>query len=67
MAEELNRRWELEDLDTSAPFVLAPLVDPRFKLLELLNETDKRLIKTEIVKQMNDFQVQSIWTLRVLR
>ena len=34
VAKELNRRWELEDLDTSAPFVLAPLVDPRFKLLE---------------------------------
>ena len=49
MTEELNRRWELKDLDTSAPFVLAPLVDPRFKLLESLNETDKRLIKTEIV------------------
>ena len=55
VVEELNRRWELEDLDTSVPFVLAPLVDPRFKLLESLNETDKRLIKTEIVKQMNKF------------
>lgn len=55
VAEELTRRWELEDLDTSTPFVLAPLVDPRFKLLELLNERDKILIKAEIVKQMNDF------------
>ena len=55
VAEEPNRRWELEDLNTSAPFELAPLVDPRFKLFESLNETDKRLIKTEIVKQMNDF------------
>ena len=55
VAEELNRRWKLEHLDTSTPFVLAPLVDPRFKLLESLNETDKRLIKTEIVKQMNNF------------
>ena len=55
MADELNRRWELEDLDTNAPFVLALLVNPRFKLLESLNETVKRLIKTEIVKQMNDF------------
>ena len=55
VAKELNRRWEFKDLDSSAPFVLAPLVDPRFKLLESLNETDKRLIKTEIVKQMNDF------------
>lgn len=55
VAEELTKRWELENLDTSTPFVLAPLVDPRFKLLESLNETDKQLIKTEIVKQMNDF------------
>ena len=54
MAEELNGRWELEDLNTTAPFVFVLFVDPRFKLLESLNETDKRLIKTKIVKQMND-------------
>ena len=55
VADEITRRWELENLDISTPFVLAPLVDPRFKLLESLNETDKRLIKAEIVKQMNDY------------
>ena len=55
MAEELNGRWQLEDLDTTAPFVFVPFVDPRFKLLKSLNETDKNLIKTKIVKQMNDF------------
>ena len=41
IADEITRRWELEDLDTSAPLVLSPLIDPRFKLLESLSETDK--------------------------
>ena len=55
VAEELTRRWELEDLGTNTPYVLAPLVDLRFKLLESLDETNKRLIKIVIVKQMNEF------------
>ena len=41
VAEEITKRWELENLDTSTPFVHSPLVDPRFKLFESPNETDK--------------------------
>jgi len=51
VAEELTRRWEIKNLDTSTPFVFSPVVDPRFKLLASLSETDKQLIKTI---QIND-------------
>jgi len=55
IADKITKRWELENLDTSTPLVLSPLIDPRFKLLESPSETDKQLIKTEVLKPMNDF------------
>jgi len=55
VAEEITRRWSLDQLDTNDPMVLAPLVDPRFKLIQSLPEHDKEVIKAKIVDQMNSF------------
>jgi len=45
VAEEITRRCSLDQLDTNDPMILAPLVDPRFKLIQSF---DKEVIKTNI-------------------
>ena len=55
VAEEITRRWSLDQLDTNNPMVLAPLVDLRFKLIQSLPEHDKEVIKAKIIDQMNSF------------
>ena len=57
VAEEISRRWDLKHLEISDPFVLAPIVDLRFKLIQSLSEDDKVCIKANIIEQMNSFSM----------
>ena len=46
VADEIARGWELEQLETSDPMVLAPMVDPRFKLIQsLILKTAKSVLQ----------------------
>ena len=60
MAEEISRRWNLKQQETSDPFVLSPIVDPRFKLIQSLSEGDKVCIKANIIEQINSFCMPAI-------
>ena len=62
VADEIARRWDLEQLETSDPMVLAPLVDPRFKLIQSLSEDSKECIRASIIEQMDSFSLAAAMT-----
>ena len=62
VADEIARRWDLEQLETSDPMVLAPLVDPRFKLIPSLSEDSKECIRASIIEQMDSFSLATAVT-----
>ena len=55
MNVELKRRWELDTLDTSSYPVLAALLDPRFKQLKFLVESEIEFVKSELTERMANF------------
>ena len=62
VADEIARRWDLEQLETSDPMVLALLVDPRFKFIQSLSENSKKCIRPSITEQMDNFSLAAAVT-----
>ena len=62
VADGIARRWDLEQLETSDPMVLAPLVDPRFKLIQSLSKDSKECIRVSIIEQMDSFSLAAAVT-----
>ena len=59
MATVMKQRWELDALDTTGAFVLAPAVDPRFKLLRFLDEEQTETLKSKLIHRMDSFATPS--------
>ena len=60
MVGELKRRWVLESLDTSSYMVLAAALDPRFKQLKFLKDSEIQSVKSELTERMDAFVEQKL-------
>lgn len=52
VVDDMKRRWEIDDLNTSSCMVLAAMLDPRFKPLKCLDEDQIESVKVELVKRI---------------
>ena len=48
--EQIRKRWALSDLDETSSLLLASAIDPRFKQLKFLSESDASAVKETLLK-----------------
>ena len=55
MQEQIRKRWTLNDLDESSSLVLASAVDPWFKKLKILSDSDASAVNKTLLKCIKVF------------
>ena len=53
--EQIQKRWALNDLDETSSLVLASAIDPQFKQLKFLSESDASAVKETLLNRMEAF------------
>ena len=50
--EQIQKRWALNYVDETSSLVLASAIDPQFKQLKFLSESDASAVKEALLKRM---------------